>query len=60
MCSVTPQCLLDPELGDHEYMTANGIKFHYVVKGKRTKPLMLMLHGFPAVRDYVIELSVFV
>ena len=31
-------------------MTANGIKFHYVVKGDRTKPLMLMLHGFPEVR----------
>ena len=45
----TPACLVDPALGDHEYMTANGIKFHYVVKGGRTKPLMLLLHGFPEV-----------
>lgn len=45
--SITPACLLDPSLGSHEYMTANGIKFHYVVKGDRTKPLMLLLHGFP-------------
>ena len=47
---MTPDCLLDSSLGSHEYMTANGIKFHYVVKGNRTKPLMLMLHGFPEVR----------
>ena len=31
-------------------MAANGVKFHYVVNGERTKPLMLMLHGFPEVR----------
>ena len=49
-CVVTPGCLLDPSLGNHEYMTANGVKFHYVVKGSRTKPLMVLLHGFPEVR----------
>ena len=45
-----PDILVDPDLGNHEYMAANGLKFHYVVKGERTKPLMLMLHGFPEVR----------
>ena len=44
-----PDILVDPALGAHEYMSANGLKFHYVVKGERTKPLMLMLHGFPEV-----------
>lgn len=29
----------------HEYITANGLKFHYVTQGKG--PLILMLHGFP-------------
>lgn len=24
-----------------------GLKFHYVEKGDRSKPLMLMVHGFP-------------
>lgn len=44
---VPPACMLDPALGSHEYVTANGLKFHYVVAGNRTKPLMLLLHGFP-------------
>jgi epoxide hydrolase 4 len=29
----------------HEYITTNGIKLHYVTQGEG--PLMLMLHGFP-------------
>jgi epoxide hydrolase 4 len=29
----------------HEYITTNGVKLHYVTQG--TGPLMLMLHGFP-------------
>jgi pimeloyl-ACP methyl ester carboxylesterase len=33
------------ELYQHEYITINGIKLHYVTQG--TGPLMLMLHGFP-------------
>lgn len=44
---VPPACLLDPSLGSHEYVTANGIKFHYVAAGDKSKPLMLFLHGFP-------------
>ena len=46
---VPPQLLLDPSLGNHEYIVANGIKFHYVTIGDKTKPLMLLLHGFPEV-----------
>ena len=46
---VPPACLIDPSLGAHEYVTANGIKFHYVTSGDKTKPLMLFLHGFPEV-----------
>ena len=46
---VPPACLLDPSLGSHEYVTANGIKFHCVSAGDRSKPLMLFLHGFPEV-----------
>ena len=48
-CSVPPECLQDKSLGDHEYVTANGIKFHYVTCGDKSKPLMLFLHGFPEV-----------
>lgn len=44
-----PQCLLDASLGQHEYVRANGIKFHYVTAGDKSKPLMLFLHGFPEV-----------
>jgi len=29
----------------HEYITTNGVKLHYVTQG--SGPLMLMLHGFP-------------
>jgi len=29
----------------HEYITTNGVKLHYVTQGNG--PLMLMLHGFP-------------
>jgi hypothetical protein len=46
---VPPACLTDPALGRHDYITANGIKFHCVMLGERSKPLMLFLHGFPEV-----------
>ncbi|XP_034244419.1 epoxide hydrolase 4-like [Thrips palmi] len=42
-----PQCLQDPDLGQHGYVTVKGEKFHYVGKGDRAKPLMLFVHGFP-------------
>ena len=45
-----PDCMLDPTLGKHQYVQANGIKFHYVTCGDPSKPLMLCLHGFPEVR----------
>lgn len=47
--TVPPDCLLDATLGKHEYVRANGIKFHYVTRGDPSKPLMLFLHGFPEV-----------
>ena len=50
--AVPPGCLLDQSLGSHEYVTANGIKFHYVTAGDRSKPLMLFLHGFFEVYTY--------
>jgi pimeloyl-ACP methyl ester carboxylesterase len=42
-----PEILLDPSYGTHQYVRANGIRFHYVAGGDRNKPLMLFLHGFP-------------
>ena len=50
--AVPPACLLDPSLGSHEYVTANGIKFHCVSAGDTSKPLMLLLHGFPEVSSH--------
>jgi pimeloyl-ACP methyl ester carboxylesterase len=44
---VPPKVLQNPEFGEHKYITANGIKFHYVEKGDHSKPLMLFVHGFP-------------
>jgi len=42
-----PKCLVDPSLGDHKYVTVNGVRIHYVEAGEPNKPLMLMVHGFP-------------
>ena len=44
--SVQPKILQDPAYGIHKYITANGIKFHYVANGTEGKPLMLFLHGY--------------
>lgn len=36
---------MKPEAWKHEFIRANGIRFHYVTAG--TGPLVLLLHGFP-------------
>ena len=46
---VQPEILQDSSYGTHKYITANGIKFHYVANGTEGKPLMLFIHGFPEV-----------
>lgn len=42
-----PRCLVDPSLGSHHYLAANGVKLHYVESGDPAKPLLLLVHGFP-------------
>ncbi|XP_055535709.1 epoxide hydrolase 1-like [Wyeomyia smithii] len=42
-----PQCLQKHDYGVSKYITANGIKFHYVENGDPSKPLMLFVHGYP-------------
>eukprot|EP00127_Corallochytrium_limacisporum_P001166 Clim_evm1s44 gene=Clim_evmTU1s44 len=43
--SVRPKVLDDPQYGEHGFVKANGIRFHFVSKG--SGPLLLLLHGFP-------------
>lgn len=45
--SEEPECLRDPELGSHEFVTLEDVTLHYVSAGSRNKPLVLLLHGFP-------------
>jgi hypothetical protein len=33
--------------GRLQYMTVNGVRLHYVEAGKKGKPLIFFLHGFP-------------
>ncbi|XP_034250899.1 epoxide hydrolase 4-like [Thrips palmi] len=43
-----PPVLQDAALGQHAYVTlSKGIKLHYVHTGDSSRPLMLLLHGFP-------------
>ncbi|XP_047104265.1 epoxide hydrolase 4-like isoform X1 [Schistocerca piceifrons] len=42
-----PQCLVDSSLGQHSYIKVKGAKLHYVEAGSRSKPMLLLLHGFP-------------
>eukprot|EP00127_Corallochytrium_limacisporum_P002814 Clim_evm27s141 gene=Clim_evmTU27s141 len=43
--SLRPQTLDDVKLGEHGFVRANGMRFHFVSKG--SGPLLLLLHGFP-------------
>ncbi|XP_055628634.1 epoxide hydrolase 3-like [Toxorhynchites rutilus septentrionalis] len=42
-----PQCLQKHDYGTSKYITVNGVKLHYVENGDSSKPLMLLVHGFP-------------
>ena len=46
--------IMDKRHGQHGYVSANGLTFHYVESGagfkKGSAPLVLFLHGFPEVR----------
>uniref|UniRef100_A0A1B6JJR5 AB hydrolase-1 domain-containing protein n=2 Tax=Homalodisca liturata TaxID=320908 RepID=A0A1B6JJR5_9HEMI len=45
---VPPAVLNDPSLGNHAFVQLrDGPKLHYVENGDNTKPLMLLVHGFP-------------
>ena len=44
-----PKCMLVASLGKLENVRANGINFHCVISGDDSKPLMLLLHGYPEV-----------
>ena len=35
------------ETWKHEYVSANGIRFHCITQGQNDRPLLLLLHGFP-------------
>ncbi|XP_060073872.1 epoxide hydrolase 4-like [Ylistrum balloti] len=44
---VMPACLNDPTLGTHGFIHLEHVKLHYVSNGDESKPLMLLIHGFP-------------
>uniref|UniRef100_A0A182N2Y7 Apyrase n=1 Tax=Anopheles dirus TaxID=7168 RepID=A0A182N2Y7_9DIPT len=44
---VPPACLRNHDYGVDKYQNANGIKIHYVENGDHSKPLMVLVHGFP-------------
>ncbi|XP_059486281.1 epoxide hydrolase 4-like [Neocloeon triangulifer] len=42
-----PDCLTNPDYGQHSYIQLKDVKLHYVEKGDKSKELMLFVHGFP-------------
>lgn len=42
-----PDCLRDPLLGSHDFITVEDATLHFVSAGNQDKPLILFLHGFP-------------
>ncbi|XP_064608920.1 epoxide hydrolase 1-like [Liolophura sinensis] len=42
-----PECLEDPEYGEHRLAQVKDVHIHYVVAGNEGKPLMVFVHGFP-------------
>jgi pimeloyl-ACP methyl ester carboxylesterase len=40
-----PGAAAEPQLGEHGFVDASGVKLHYVTLGKG--PLLVMIHGFP-------------
>ena len=50
--TASPLTLVNPAYGFHEYATLrDDVKIHYVARGNHSKPLMLLLHGFPEVNS---------
>jgi pimeloyl-ACP methyl ester carboxylesterase len=45
--SLPPPCLQDTSYGKHSYLKLKDIKLHYVENGDKSKPLILLCHGFP-------------
>jgi pimeloyl-ACP methyl ester carboxylesterase len=45
--AAVPACSQDSKWGQHRLVTANGLKLHIVEAGSASKPLLLLLHGFP-------------
>lgn len=35
------------ETWKHEFVSANGVRFHCITQGQNNRPLVLLLHGFP-------------
>ena len=53
-----PLILVNPAYGFHEYATLrDDVKIHYVARGNHSKPLMLLLHGFPEVKSNSLSLK---
>ena len=45
----SPAVCEDPDLGEHSYLSVNGVRLHCVSNGTEGAPLLLLLHGFPEI-----------